>query len=78
MLASGSYEPESPYFFIHEYKRMKQSEADPLGQLLIAMIAARTINADEKPIYGCHRDLLAVRGAGRQPLRPKSGLRCHR
>jgi hypothetical protein len=54
MLASGSYEPESPYFFIHEYKRMKQSEADPLGQLLIAMIAARTLNADGKPIYGCY------------------------
>lgn len=54
MLASVSYEPESPYFFIHEYKRMKQSEADPLGQLLIAMIASRTINADRKPIYGCY------------------------
>jgi len=54
MVAYGDTEPSHPYFFLHEYKRMKQSEADPLGQLLIAMIAARELNQDGKPIYGCY------------------------
>jgi hypothetical protein len=54
MVASGSYEPIKPYFFLHEYKRMKQAEADPLGQLLIAMLAARELNRDGKPLYGCY------------------------
>jgi hypothetical protein len=53
LVTTGSYEPINPYFFIHEYKRMKQSEADPLGQLLIAMLAARELNQDGKPLYGC-------------------------
>jgi len=53
LVASGSYEPIKPYFFLHEYKRMKQSEADPLGQLLITMLAARELNRDGKPLYGC-------------------------
>ena len=54
MLARGSYEPEKPYFFLHEYKRMKQSESDPLGQLLIAMLASRVLNDDGLPLYGCY------------------------
>ncbi len=54
MTASGSYEPITPYFFLHEYKRQKGFEADPLGQLLISMVAAATLNADGKPIYGCY------------------------
>ena len=52
MTASGSYEPYKPYFFLHEYKRQKASEADPLGQLLISMIAAQTLNDDGLPVYG--------------------------
>jgi hypothetical protein len=54
MVASGETEPSRPYFFLHEYKRMKQSEADPLGQLLIAMLAARELNQDNRPLYGCY------------------------
>jgi hypothetical protein len=54
MVATGIYEPEKPYFFLHEYKRFKGSEADPLGQLLIAMIAAQQLNNDGEPIYGCY------------------------
>ena len=54
MVASGSYEPYEPYFFLHEYKKMKGTDADPLGQLLIAMLAARELNQDDKPMYGCY------------------------
>jgi hypothetical protein len=53
VVATGSYEPEQPYFFLHEYKRFKGTEADPLGQLLIAMIAALHENNDDLPVYGC-------------------------
>jgi hypothetical protein len=53
VVASGTYEPEQPYFFLHEYKRYKGTEADPLGQLLIAMIAAQNDNNNGLPIYGC-------------------------
>jgi hypothetical protein len=54
MVATGVYEPEKPYFFIHEYKRFKGTEADPLGQLLITMLAAQQLNDDGEPIYGCY------------------------
>jgi hypothetical protein len=54
MVAGGSYEPHEPYFFLHEYKKMKGTDADPLGQLLIAMLAARELNQDDKPLYGCY------------------------
>lgn len=54
MVATGVYEPEKPYFFLHEYKRFKGTESDPLGQLLIAMLAAQVLNNDGEPIYGCY------------------------
>jgi hypothetical protein len=54
MVATGVYEPEKPYFFIHEYKRFKGTEADPLGQLLITMLAAQQLNNDGQPLYGCY------------------------
>ena len=53
MLAEGIQIPRRPYFFLHEYKQENRRSNDPLGQLLIAMIAAQAANADEKPIYGC-------------------------
>ncbi|MEN9610026.1 MAG: hypothetical protein RLZZ628_840 [Bacteroidota bacterium] len=52
MVASGREEPKKPYFFIHEYKPSRKSE-DPLGQLLAAMLAAQTHNADGEPLLGC-------------------------
>ena len=52
MVASGREEPKKPYFFIHEYKPSRKSE-DPLGQLLAAMLAAQTHNADGEPLFGC-------------------------
>ena len=54
MLARGRQIPEEPHFFLHEYKPEKNRDNDPLGQLLIAMVAAHTINKDEKPIYGIY------------------------
>ncbi len=52
MVASGEDTPKKPYFFIHEYKPSRKSE-DPLGQLLAAMVAAQTHNADKSPVLGC-------------------------
>lgn len=54
MVALGDYEPEQPYFIFHAYKRYKGKEADPLGQLLMAMLAAQYQNNDGMPIYGAY------------------------
>lgn len=55
-IARGKQIPETPFFFLNEYKPEKRtgSESDPLGQLLIAMLAAQVLNKDEYPIYGCY------------------------
>ena len=54
MLARGRQTPKQPHFFLHEYKPEKNRDNDPLGQLLIAMVAAYDINKDDKPIYGIY------------------------
>jgi hypothetical protein len=54
MLARGRQIPEFPHFFLHEYKPEKNRDNDPLGQLLIAMVAAQTINVDDNDIYGIY------------------------
>lgn len=54
MLAKGKMVPKIPYFCLHEYKQENRRENDPLGQLLIGMVAAKAKNADEMPIYGCY------------------------
>jgi hypothetical protein len=54
LVAAGDYEPHTPYFFIHEYKQISGNQAEPLGQLLIAMIAAQQLNAKDHPLYGCY------------------------
>ncbi|TAE03887.1 MAG: hypothetical protein EAZ97_00890 [Bacteroidetes bacterium] len=54
MLAKGRQIPEIPHFFLHEYKPEKNRDNDPLGQLLIAMVAAQKLNQDEKAIYGIY------------------------
>ncbi len=51
MVAKGIDRPEIPYFFLHEYKKGK-SESDPEGQLLAAMMVAKTVNDNNLPIYG--------------------------
>jgi hypothetical protein len=52
MIATGQEDPLRPYFFIHEYKPSKRAD-EPLGQLLAAMIAAQSHNADDMPVLGC-------------------------
>lgn len=54
MLAEGKQTPKIPYFFLHEYKPEKNRDNDPLGQLLIAIVAAQKANLDGKPIYGIY------------------------
>lgn len=54
MLAKGKMIPKIPYFCLHEYKQENRRENDPLGQLLIGMVAAQAKNTDEMPIYGCY------------------------
>ena len=55
MVAMGIQNPRHPYFFVHEYKPFsKSTPADPLGQLLAAMIVAQVTNAEDKPIYGLY------------------------
>jgi hypothetical protein len=53
-VASGRRCPKHPYFFIHEFKKEHDSSGDPLGQLLVTMVAAQKLNNDGKPVYGCY------------------------
>lgn len=55
VVAKGSQIPEMPLFFLQEYKPEKRYTSDPLGQLLIAMMASQALNNDtESPLYGCY------------------------
>ena len=54
MVASGSREPEQPYFAIQEYKRQTDPNGDPAGQCLAAMLVGQTLNPQPMPIYGCY------------------------
>lgn len=45
---------ETPYFFLHEYKREKKYIGDPTGQMLGGMLIAQAKNNDKKPVYGCY------------------------
>lgn len=54
MVATGKVEPQEPFFFLHEYKKERGSENEPLGQLLIAMYAAQNLNSKKHPMYGCY------------------------
>ncbi|MCP4347511.1 MAG: hypothetical protein GY795_18555 [Desulfobacterales bacterium] len=54
VVAGGKRSPKKPFFFIHEHKRKKDSSNDPLGQVMIAMVAAQKINNDGNPVYGAY------------------------
>ena len=54
LVANGLRVPEQPYFFIHEHKKDADSSGDPLGQVMIAMIAAQILNEADYPIYGAY------------------------
>lgn len=54
LLATGKVLPKLPYFCLHEYKQENRRDNDPLGQLLIGMVAAQYRNGNELPIYGTY------------------------
>ena len=54
MIASGQFEPKEPYFCLHEYKKEKGVDNDPLGQLIIAMMTAQELNQNQHPVYGAY------------------------
>ncbi len=54
LVAGGRRYPKHPYFFLNEFKREHESSGDPLGQLLVAMVAAQKVNNDGNPVYGCY------------------------
>lgn len=47
MVSSGQFGPERPFFFLHEFKKEKNSRNDPVGQLLSAMYIAKLINQEK-------------------------------
>jgi hypothetical protein len=53
VIARGKQRPKQPYFFLHEYKQERRRQNDPLGQLLISMVAARQTNEKKTPLFGC-------------------------
>jgi hypothetical protein len=54
VVATGRKTPREPFFFVHEYKRERGRERDPLGQLLAGMLAAQELNATPHVLYGCY------------------------
>jgi len=53
-VAQGTYSPKTPFFCFNEYKRLEENRGDTLGQLLAAMLAAQTLNANRYPVYGVY------------------------
>jgi hypothetical protein len=54
LLAKGKVVPQTPFFCLHEYKQENRRDNDPLGQLLIGMVAAQSKNNGKHPIYGTY------------------------
>lgn len=55
VIAKGWQRPQTPYFFLQEYKKQRSGESDPLAQLLAAMVVARAHNgAPDAPMYGVY------------------------
>ena len=57
LIASGFREPIIPFFAINEYKKDSDSDGDPAGQALGAMLVAQELNVQkgiDLPVYGCY------------------------
>ncbi|MEN0051866.1 MAG: hypothetical protein AAF806_32675, partial [Bacteroidota bacterium] len=58
MIARGKQLPKSPYFFINEFKPETGTSNDPIGQLLMGMLAAQQQNEQENypelTVYGAY------------------------
>jgi hypothetical protein len=54
-VALGEQIPRQPFFFLHEYKpQNKTTPSDPLGQLLVAMLATQVLNEHKSTLYGVY------------------------
>jgi hypothetical protein len=54
LVATGIDAPLKPFFFLHEYKRKRGGENDPLAQLLAEMLVAQKLNDSDGIMYGCY------------------------
>ena len=55
VVATGRQDPQTPFFFLNEYKAQAKAMSDPRGQLLIAMLTAQAKNNGlNLPIYGMY------------------------
>ncbi|MEM6318713.1 MAG: hypothetical protein AAF960_13660 [Bacteroidota bacterium] len=57
LIARGRQEPRTSFFSVHEHKPELNVNKDPLGQLLIAMVAIQKANAEVEqsfPLYGAY------------------------
>lgn len=57
LIAKGKQLPRSPFFSVHEYKPDPMASKDPLGQLLIALVAIQQENEAmnlDFPLYGAY------------------------
>lgn len=54
MIATGFRDPDIPLFCMHEYKRSIENQGTPDAQALAAMLVARELNNNDKPIYGLY------------------------
>ena len=54
MIAGGRRSPKKPYFMFNQYKKDTDSEGDPVGQALSAMLVGQVINEKKRPIFGCY------------------------
>lgn len=57
LIATGKQIPRVPLFALHEYKPEPNTSIDPMGQLLISMVAAQkqnTIKGFDYPLYGTY------------------------
>jgi hypothetical protein len=54
MIAKGVLDKhQTPYFYMQEYKKLKDPSGDPVPQLLEGFLIAMHENKNGKPMYGC-------------------------
>jgi hypothetical protein len=54
IIASGFREPKKPFFCLKEYKKSIDNQGSPDAQALAAMLVAKELNNNQKPIYGVY------------------------
>ncbi len=52
LIAMGFRNPHKPFFCLHEYKKAVDNSGNPDAQVLAAMLVARELNGNTKPVYG--------------------------